>query len=195
MTITLPPDLQSLRDQIDAADRAGAALAAAVSDEQFHWRPHEGRGWSIAQCLEHLAIMNRHYAAAVRKGVDDGRQRNLRRTEPGRSTFFGQRFIASMEPPVKMKMKAPRVGRSPQNRPRDEIVRSYHESHEIIRRLIDDAADVDLTRATFQNPFIPFIRMRVVTGLGVLAAHDRRHLWQADRVRLDYSKVEGNLFP
>jgi hypothetical protein len=182
--MTLPPDLQSLRDQIDAADRAGAAIAAAVSDEQFHWQPRDGRSWSIAQCLEHLAIMNKHYAAAVRTGVEDGRRRNLRRTGPGRSTFFGRRFIESLEPPVKLKTKAPKVGRSPQDKPRDEIVRSYHESHDIIRQLIDDAADVDLTRATFQNPFISVIRMRVITGFGVLAAHDRRHLWQAEQVKL-----------
>jgi hypothetical protein len=81
-------------------------------------------------------------------------------------------------------MKAPKVGRSPQNKPRDEIVRVYHEAHEVIRQLIADAADVDLTRATFQNPFIPIVRMRVATGLAVLAAHDRRHLWQAEQVKL-----------
>ena len=46
-----------------------------------------------------------------------------------------------------------------------------------------DAADVDVTRATFQNPFIPIIRMRVATGLAVLAGHDRRHLWQAEQVK------------
>lgn len=184
MQTALPPDLQAFRDQIDAADRAAAALADGVTDEQFHWQPHAGRGWSIAQCLEHLALMNTHYAAAVRAGVDDGRRRNLQRSGPGRSTFFGRWFVQSMEPPVKLKTKAPKVGRSPQNKPRDEIVRSYHASHDIIRQLIADAADVDLTNATFQNPFIRFIRMRIVTGLGVLTAHDRRHLWQAEQVKL-----------
>jgi len=191
----LPPDLQSLRDQIDAADRAGAALAASVTEEQFHWRPFDGRGWSIAQCLEHLALMNKHYAAAVRTGVEDGRRRNLRRMGPSRSTFFGRRFIQSMEPPVTMKLKAPAIGRSPENKPRGEIVRAYHEAHEVIRQLMDDAADVDLTHATFQNPFIRIIRMRVVTGLGVLAAHDRRHLWQAERVKLapGYPPASGSV--
>lgn len=184
MTTSLPADLQSFRDQIDAADRAGAALAAGVTEEQLHWQPHEGRSWSIAQCLEHLALMNKHYAASVRTGLDDARRRNLRRSGPGRSTLFGRWFVRSMEPPVKMKTKAPKVGRSPQNKARDEILQSYHESHDIIRQLIADAADVDLTRATFQNPFIRVVRMRLVTGFGVLTAHDRRHLWQAEQVKL-----------
>ncbi len=181
---TLPPDLEALFDQVDAADRAAATIAASVTDEQFHWQPCSGRGWSIAQCLEHLAIMDKHYTAAVRGGVDEARRRNLRRTGPGRPTFFGRRFIESQEPPIKIKMKAPKVGRSPQDKPREEILRAYHEAHEYIRQLILDAADVDLNRATFQNPFIRVIRMRVATGLAVLTAHDRRHLWQAEQVKL-----------
>ena len=181
---TLPHDLQSLLDQIDAADRVGAALAAGVTNQQFHWRPYEGRGWSIAQCLDHLAIMNRHYAGAVRTGVEDGRRRNVRRDRPGRPTFFGRWFVQSQEPPVKMKVKAPKVGRWPQNKPREEIMRAYHEAHDVVRQVIRDAADIDVNRVTFQNPFIPIIRMRVATGLAILPAHDRRHLWQAEQVKL-----------
>jgi hypothetical protein len=187
----LPPDLQQLFDQIDAADRAGAAMAASVTDEQFHWRPFDGRGWSIAQCLEHLAVMDAYYAAAVKGGGEEGRRRGLRRTGPGRSTFFGRRVIAAPERPVRMKMKAPKVGRSPQDKPRQEIMRRYHEAHQYIRELILDAADVDLTRATFPNPFIPIIRMRVATALAILAAHDRRHLWQAEQVKLAVGYPSG----
>jgi hypothetical protein len=179
-----PSDLQELLDQIDAADRAGADLATSVTDEQFHWRPHDGAGWSIAQCLEHLAIMNRHYGGAVRSGIDEGRRRGLRRDGPARPSFFGQRFIRSQEPPARIKVKAPKVGRSPQNKPREEIMRAYHEAHEFVRQLIRDAAEIDLNRSTFQNPFVSFIRMRVGTGLAILAAHDRRHLWQAEQVKL-----------
>jgi hypothetical protein len=181
---TLPRDLQDLLEQIDAADRAGAALATSVTDHQFHWQPFDGRGWSIAQCLDHLAVMNKHYAGAVRRGIEEGRRRNLRRDGPARPTFFGRRFIQSQEPPVKIKLKAPRVGASPQNRPRNEILRDYHEAHAIIRQLIVDAAEIDLNRSTFQNPFIPIVRMRVGTGLAILAGHDRRHLWQAEQVKL-----------
>jgi len=181
---TLPRDLQHLLDQIDAADRAGSDIVASVTEEQFHWQPHDGRGWSIAQCLDHLAIMNKYYGAAVRSGIEGGRRRNLQRHGPARPTFFGRRFIQSQEPPVKMRVNAPRVGRSPRNKPRDEIMRTFHEAHDFLRELIRDAAEIDLNRSTFRNPFIPVIQMRVGTGLAILAAHDRRHLWQAAQVKL-----------
>jgi hypothetical protein len=188
---TLPPDLQQLLDAIDAADRAGDAVTEGLTEEELHWQPHEGRAWSIAQCLDHLAVMNMFYSAAVRSGIEDGRRRNLRREGPSQPTFFGRRFIASMEPPVRMKTKAPKVGRSPTNKPREQLLREYHAAHDIVRQLIVDAAEIDLNRATFQNPFIPIVRMRVGTGLAVLAAHDRRHLWQAEQVKLFLKKVKG----
>jgi len=181
---TLPPDLQDLLDQIDAADRAGAALAAGVTDEQFHWRPLDGRGWSMAQCLDHLGIMNTYYGGAVRRGIKDGQRRSLRHPGPGRPTFFGRRFIASQEPPVRMKLKTPRVALPPLVKSREDIMRTYHEAHDLVRRLIVDAAGIDVNRSTFQNPFIPLVKMRVATGLAILAAHDRRHLWQAEQVKL-----------
>jgi hypothetical protein len=180
----LPPDLQSLLDQIDAADRAGAALAASATDEQFQWRPLDGRGWSIAQCLDHLAIMNRHYGTSVRRGIQQAKERGIRRTGPGRSTWFGRQFAGYMEPPVKIKGKAPRLTLPRALKSREDIMRAYHEAHDFVRQLIREAADIDTTRATFQNPFIPVVRMRVSTGLAIIAAHDRRHLWQAEQVKL-----------
>ena len=83
-----------------------------------------------------------------------------------------------------MKLKTPKVALPPFDKIRDAVMRNYHESHDLVRRLIVDAAEVDVNRATFQNPFIPLVRMRVATGLGILAAHDRRHLWQAEQVKL-----------
>jgi hypothetical protein len=44
-------------------------------------------------------------------------------------------------------------------------------------------AAIDLAHVVFPNPFIRGVRFSLATGLHVLAAHERRHLWQAWRVR------------
>lgn len=181
---TLPPDLQQILDEIDAADRAGDAIAAEVTDEQFHWRPRDGQGWSIAQCLDHLAVINVFYSASIQQGIDDARARAWTRREPATPGFFGRRFIRSQEPPVKRRFSAPARVKPALSRSREEILRAYHDAHAGIRGLIADAADVDVNRATFPNPFFRIIRIRVSTALLVLAAHDRRHLWQAAQVRV-----------
>ena len=180
---SLPPDLEKIFDEIDASDRAADAIVDGLSDEQLHWQPENGRSWSIAQCLEHLAAMNVVYGGAVRTGIDRARARGSTRRDPGRLGFFGGRWARSMEPPVKRRMPAPAPSRPGSGLPREEVLRRYHEAHVMVRGLIRDAASIDINRATFKNPFVPLIRVRVVTGLHVIAAHDRRHLWQAEQVK------------
>ena len=182
---TLPADLQRILDDIDAADRLGETIAGQVTDQQFNWRPREGQGWSIAQCLDHLAVINAFYSKPIQQAVDDARARGWTRQGPAAPGFFGRRFIASQEPPVKRRFRAPgSVQPAPASRSREEILGAYHDAHTLVRRLIASAAEVDVNRATLPNPFLSIIRMRVSTGLLVLAAHDRRHLWQAEQVRM-----------
>lgn len=176
-------DLQQLLDELDAVDRAVETLVAPLSDPQFHWQPDEGRSWSIAQCLEHLATANAVYSGAMEKGVAAARERGLTGGDPIESSFFGRLFITSMEPPVRRRLRAPGKIVPRTTRTREEILRSFEEAHDRVRGLVRAAADIDVNRATFPNPFYRFVRVRVGTGLRVVTAHDRRHVCQAENVR------------
>lgn len=181
--MTLPPDLQRILHDIDQADRAGVVLADSCTDEQFYWRPRGGEGWSVAQCLDHLGTMNLVYANAIRKGVDTARARGSVRREPAQPGYFGKKFVRSMEPPVKRRLRAPRQSKPMLKKDRRAILDAYRAGHDLVRGLIADAAGIDINRARFPNPFIPLLRFSIATGLLVIAAHDRRHLWQAEQVK------------
>jgi len=181
--IPLPPDLQRILDDINAADRAADVIAAACSDEQFHWRPREGQGWSIGECLDHLATINVVYGNAIRQGIQNARTRGWTRRTAAAPGFFGSLFVKSLEPPVTRRLRAPANTRPGPQRSRDATLAAYHAAHEQIRAMVADAAEIDANRACFVNPFIRVVRVRVSTGLSVIAAHDRRHLWQAEQVR------------
>jgi DinB superfamily len=176
-------DLQQVLDQLDDIDRAAEALVAPLSDAQFFWQPNEGRSWSIAQCLEHLAIANEVYAEAVAKGIEAASARGLTGGGPIESTVFGRLFVSSMEPPVRRRLRAPGKIIPGTTRTREDITRSFREGHDRLRELVRAAASIDVNRATFANPFYRFVRVRVGTGLRVVSAHDRRHVWQAENVR------------
>ncbi|HVL68686.1 MAG TPA: DinB family protein [Vicinamibacterales bacterium] len=178
----LPPDLQSLWDQMDAADRAADGLSERLSDEEFFWAPDEGRRWSVALCLDHLAVTNAVYGAAMREALDRARARGLTRTGPLAPGFFGRKFAESQEPPVKRRSSAPGKIQPRPSRGRGEILTAYHDAHDLIRGIIRDAATVDANRATFRNPFVGLLKVKVSSALYIIAAHDRRHLWQAEQV-------------
>ena len=179
--MSLPADLQRLADELAATERAAQALANRVTDEEFFWQPDGGR-WSIAHCLMHLATSATVYGGAVRQGIEKARQHGWTARGPARPGFFGRLFVAHLEPPATRKSKAPAKIQPTVVGTREEVLRAYRAGHEEYRQLLADAAGIDTNRATFQNPFVRVARVRVSTGLHVIAAHERRHVWQAEQV-------------
>jgi hypothetical protein len=64
-----------------------------------------------------------------------------------------------------------------------EALQVFLDSHAPVRRVLEFWDRVNFNRVRFKNPFVPLIRFTVGTGLMVINAHDRRHLWQAERVQ------------
>src|SRR5579863_7671169 len=178
------PDIADLRDQLDAAERDARLLVENLTEEQGCWRPEAG-SWSVAQCLDHMAITNQVYLGAMKAPAIGARAAGRLRRRPALPGFVGRWFATKMEPPVKAfsKMKATRKitpGASPSLA--DSFVR-FTTSQDEIRGYVTSNSDLDLARIRFPNPLIPGIRFSVATGLHVLTAHERRHIWQGWRVR------------
>ena len=56
-------------------------------------------------------------------------------------------------------------------------------SQDEVRDFLTASADLDLAAIRFPNPFVRRIRFSLATGLHVITAHERRHMWQAWLVR------------
>lgn len=187
--MSLPRELQALIDEVNRLEDEARRLTEGLDDRQVNLQP-PGGGWSVAQCLDHLARMNAYYvgsvmpvarAAAKTPGAFDG-------LHPG---WFARWFINSMEPPVKRKLKTPTSEVSPALEiPRDRAVEAYIDSHGPYRELIAIAAVTNPDRVIVRNPFYKQVRMKLSTILLVVPAHDRRHLWQA-RVVVEKLKVKS----
>jgi hypothetical protein len=182
MSQNLPEELQQLLVQIDECERRAEAIVAGMTDESVNARPAPGTGWSVAQCLHHLAVINQFYLrghlAAVQAAAHHGRK-----FDGLRPTLFGRRFAQSMEPPVKRRIKAQAVAQPAPTMPRDQLVPLFKASHDAYRQLVTASAATDINRVIVPNPFFHVIRMRISTILLIVPAHDRRHLWQAENVK------------
>jgi len=186
MTIvgTLPRDVQTVIDQLDEADRRADAIGANLSDAQFHWQPDGGRRWSVAQCLEHLGTTDGLYGELMREAIDRARRAGSVRRDAFAPGFFGRRFINSLEPPVKFRGRAPAKAVPGSSLTREEILRRYHATHADLKAMARESAAIDANRAIFPNPFLSLVRVKVSTAFQIINAHNRRHLWQAERVIL-----------
>ena len=173
--------LKQMRDSEEAASR----LFEGVSEIQGNWQPHSGRGWSIWQCVEHLSLTNQVYAAALKEGLAnaDSSQKIATAGEitPG---WFGRFFISKVEPPVGIGVKTKPKATPGQKGDLGQAFARFAESHEALRGIVTLWDSVDLNRVRYPNPFLPLVRFTIGTGLLIANAHDRRHLWQAQQVKL-----------
>jgi DinB superfamily len=181
-TPQLPEELGALDEAFAAAERDARALVDGVSDARGAWRPDAG-SWSVAECLDHLAVGNRVYVAAMRPAADRARQDGRARRRPARPGVIGRWFVQMLEPPVKTRMKAPRKIRPRPSPPLLDAAAAFFASHAEVRAFLRAYADIDLAGVRFANPFIRGVRFSLATGLHALAAHERRHLLQAWGVR------------
>ena len=162
-------------------------VVQGLNRDQFNWHPAP-RAWSIAQALTHLNRTNRLDLDPVREAVRQGRASDRTAPGPFRYGWIWLKFLSSMEPPVKKKMKAPALYVPP---PEAEIDPTLEEYRRIIREvmlLVREAEGLDLAAVRTRMPALPamaqkLIRMPLGARFALLAAHDRRHLWQAEQVR------------
>jgi hypothetical protein len=180
----LPPELAELAAQLAANERDAAELVAGLGQERGTWRPSPG-AWSVAECLDHLATANRVYLAAMVPMALRARQRGRLRRGPALPGWVGGWFARSLEPPPKpmLRMKAPKKIRPRVGPPLAEASADFTREHAAAAAFLHEHADLDLAGIHFPNPFIPGVHFSLATGLHVIAAHERRHLWQAWRVR------------
>lgn len=184
MAANAPPDITELQDQLEAAERDAEALVAGLSDEQGGRGP-EGGGWSVAECLDHLATGNRLYLHAMEEAANGARMRGIHRRRPARPGLVGRLFVGLLEPPPRWwsRMKAPRKTRPRAAPPLAETFASFMATQADVRAFLRTNADLDLAGIRFSNPFLRGIFFSLATGLHVIVAHERRHLLQAWRVR------------
>ena len=166
--------------ELQAADARAIALAKTLTPTQLNWKPRPDV-WSIGQCLEHLCVANEVYLPPMADALHGRTPAMVEDIRPG---WLGRWFIRNyIEPsPETRRARAPKKI-APGARIDSSILERFLKSNEAAREIVRRAASYDVNRVRFKNPFIPALRFSVGTGLQVLAAHERRHLLQAERIR------------
>ena len=176
-----------LLDAFDANRRRVESLAAGLSRAHFNWRPEPGR-WSIAHCIAHLNVVNGQDLAPIAEAIRAGRSAGLTGAPPFEYGPVSRWFVRSMEPPVRSRLKAPKSYQPPPESDPAATVAEYLRIADELRRLLESSEGLDLRRVKTSLPALPpvlraIVRMPLGARFSLIAAHDRRHLWQAEQVR------------
>jgi DinB superfamily len=184
----LAPELDHLRVQFEQISADADALVNPLGDEQFHWRPAPN-AWAIAECLDHLNATASVYLPKLDEAIAEAIRRGAYGSGPFRYSWIGRILVRTSEPPSRIRMKAPRPFLPTPDRPRREVMVTLHAYQVQFIDRLNGANGLDLGRARVTSPASKWLRFSLGAGFALIAAHERRHLWQARRI------VEAAGFP
>jgi len=176
-------ELDDYRSQFAAiAERAGE-LAAGLDEAGFNWRPAPDK-WSIGECLGHLVVVGQQRVRVLEEGIGRGGKRGLTGEGPFSYGPVERWFLAATEPPIRKRVPAPRRFRPQHGQPVSAVLPTFLHLQSQLIALAEAARGLDLRRVKVASPVSRFLRMSLGMALAQTAAHERRHLEQARRVRL-----------
>ena len=172
-------DFESCLLQVDASKQWFARRVLPLTLEQLRWRP-DPKSWSIGECLDHLNIALALYLPKV----DDALARARSGVPVGNRLHadWEMEVLRMVEPPVEVRLESPTCTMPPVATDPERLVESFHGTRDQYVRALQQASRLDVTAVCIVEPIYPRIRSLGGT-LAYLAAHDRRHIWQAERVR------------
>jgi hypothetical protein len=159
-------------------------LVAKLDDDAWPSRPATG-GWSIAECFEHLNVTSRAYVPLLRERIEGAPAAATSGSRPFRRDLTGWLLCWSIEPPARMRTRTPPPFEPHGLGSMANTVAAFEGLQTTLVGLLREGArrGLPLDRLKVASPFNRRVKYSVWSAFCVLTAHQRRHLWQAERVR------------
>jgi len=181
-TSSLAPELAELDRQFKAAESEALELVNGLNDSQFSWRPG-AHSWSIAECLLHLNMVDDRCVHLLETALTDARAQGCVGQGPFVYSWLGRWILAHTEPPARHKYRAPRVFTPAYCQPITAVLPTFRHLQEKLGRQLEQSSGLDLAHIRVPAPEARLLRFNIQLTFAWIAAHQRRHLWQAWQVR------------
>ena len=174
------PQLEEIGTELEGATTRVERLRDEwPAEERWRARPDEG-GWSAIECIAHLNLTTRHYLplldeALAQPGQRGGMPARMRRD------LIGWLIWKSVSPDTKMKAKTSPAFVPESDEPVGAVLDAFRQLQEELLERLRAADGRPLHRIKVASPFNDRLRYSVFSGLSILAAHEHRHLGQAER--------------
>jgi hypothetical protein len=170
--------LACLLQQVQSATDHAKRLVLGRSIEELTSRVRQD-SWSVTECVEHLALTTKAFLPPIAEIM--ARTPRLTKNRSLRCDLLAKVLIRTLEPPYRLRHKvlahlAPRENDFPAAW--KAFLQSQHELAEIIRFAVGLAIDT----VKIQSPVCTRVSYSVYGALGILSAHQRRHLWQMEQI-------------
>jgi hypothetical protein len=165
-----------------AAEFDAAALWAKRLTEQYPadaWSTRLGTGWAATDCLAHLNLTAEAFWPVLEQAWQAA-QSMPSSGQPYRLRLMERFLLWFLEPPYRQTVKTPPAFQ-PAVQPREEVLAQFQDHSARLAAFVLSLDGLAIDRPLIVSPFDARVRYSLWAGLRIMAAHHRRHLWQAER--------------
>lgn len=173
--------LAEVTGQLHANTRRAQEIVAKAGESRLSLRPREDT-WSIAECIAHLTISTRIYIPRWQTALAHARKANLQANGPFRLELMGRAFKWLLEPPARLKFKVPPGFDPAEIGPPEQVLPDFVAAQDAFLAVVAESDGFALDRIKIPSPASDRLRFNMWSSFCLIAAHQRRHLWQAERV-------------
>lgn len=164
-------DLQTISDEV-------AKQFGTLSTEQLNWKPNTDT-WSIAQCLEHLIIINKAYFDTFDKIIKDEKEFSFWESLPVLPSFFGKMLIKQLQPSNTQKYKTVEQMLPSSSTLSDDIIEQFLAHQQQLINYVGQLNEVAHTKIILTSPVASFVTYNLADAMAIITIHEQRHYQQA----------------
>jgi len=170
--------LASLLEQFHRATREANKLVLGREDDDLASRLEPG-AWSATECLDHLARTTLSFLPAISRAVASAP--GLTTNRPLRTGTIASLLIRNLEPPYRLRYKViPQL--APQEKDFAAAWSSFENSQSQLSEAVQSAAGLAIDKMNVPCPLCAHVTYNAYGAFRMLAAHQRRHLWQMQQI-------------
>jgi hypothetical protein len=171
---------EDLARQLTSCSSRIRTLFEAGPEERLTHRPRSD-AWSAAQCVVHLSLTATAFVPVLQEAVETLRTSGLRRATASRMDWMGRVLRWFLEPPPRFRTRTASPFQVPETGPLPEVLETFLREQQRIEQALRSAVGLDVRACRIVSPFDRRVRYNVLSAFCVLAAHERRHVWQAEQ--------------
>jgi len=180
MTTELDPQLSHVREEFASASERAAVLFEQHPGGRLMTKPRNG-GWSAVECVSHLNLTAKLYIPTLNSNITRARRDNLTGGGPYGMDLRGRLLAWFLEPPYRLRGRTIPETMPGQPRSPKIVLEEFKALNSQLSSLVEEASGLDLDRVRLASPFKASLTYNLYSAFRVLTAHERRHLWQAER--------------
>ena len=178
MTQVSTAQLETVLSQVENVTRKASDLVAGRNPTQLT-TSLESTSWSVAQCLDHLTLTTIAVLPAISAAIE--RAPRLTTNRALRTGALTRLFLRNLEPPYRLRLRVHSC-LVPGQHHFNVAWRAFEESQAQLTRTIRAGVGLAIDQVIVESPVYARFSYNVYGALRMLAAHQRRHLWQIKQI-------------